>query len=234
MLAIKRYFNDFASLIYPELCLACDRQLYSHEKNICIFCRTSLPETNYHIEKGNPLEKHFWGRVEVEHAAALFFFGKGSKTQHLLHQFKYKNKREVGEELGKYYGGILKKVSEYDGIDVVVPVPLHKKKEFHRGYNQSAVLAAGIAAGMAKPMLKDALERVEFTETQTRKTRIERWQNVEAVFKLKQPNQLEGKHILIVDDVITTGATIEACIRPLLELKGTKVTVAALATAQHF
>ena len=230
---VKSIINDLVEVFYPNLCVACERQLMKGEEHLCVFCQNDLPETNFHLHKDNIIEKHFWGRVKIEHATAFYFFSKGSKVQHLLHQFKYKEKREIGQRLGILMGVQLKQSPFYEDIDLVVPIPLHKEKEFKRGYNQSAVFGAGLAEGLGIFYSDKYLERVKSTATQTKKTRIERWENVEEVFRVKNPEKLKGKHILLVDDVITTGATIEACAAELIKLPDVRVSVAALATAQH-
>ena len=224
--------RHFFGLIYPELCEACGESLNSDEKTFCLSCLYHLPRTNYWNEDKNPLEQMFWGRVKLEHVCALFFFGKGSRYRNLLHKLKYKGQTEIGVKLGQQLGQELKISSLYDSINVIVPVPLHPKKLYKRGYNQSEQIAKGIAQATGWELNTTALIRNVFTETQTRKTKMERWENVAEVFSVKMPEELKNKHILLVDDVLTTGATIEACVARLLEVEGCKISVATLAVAK--
>ena len=228
----RRLIHSFIGLFYPKLCEACGISLGRNEHVMCTSCIYHLPRTDYWNEGGNPVEKLFWGRVKLEHACAFFFFTKGSRFRKLLHQLKYNGKKEIGIELGRRLGLELKKAPLYQTIDMVIPVPLHPKRQRKRGYNQSEQIAAGIS--VATGWLTDArsLIRTSYTETQTRKGKIERWENVSKVFAVKYPEHLKNKHVLLVDDVITTGATIEACATCLLEIEGCKVSVVALAYAK--
>jgi ComF family protein len=223
--------HDFISLIYPRICSSCGITLMRHEQVICSYCIYHLPKTNFHLMDDNPVYTLFWGRVNLSGAASFFYFNKGGKVQHMIHLLKYKGKREVGIRLGELYGAELQKSSVYKELDVVVPVPLHPRKKRKRGYNQSEMIARGIAAAMNIEMNTTCLIRESFTQTQTRKARYKRWENVKDVFKIVHPEKLEGKKILLVDDVITTGATLEACASWLSELPGAKVYVASLACA---
>ncbi len=225
------YLSDFFSLFYPELCQACGNALYKGEEVICLFCRHHLPYTNYHLEADNKVAKAFWGRVQIEAAASCLYFKKGTRVQHLLHQLKYKGKKEVGITLGVMYGRQLKKADVFSNIDMIVPVPLHNKKEAKRGYNQSAVFAEGLASSMGVKHAPLLLERISETETQTKKSRYNRFENMNNVFRLKDPEAVCGKHVLFVDDVITTGATLEACAQELLLVKNVRVSIATIAFA---
>ena len=222
-------FRDFLALIYPQLCLACERSLYKNEQHICTFCRYSLPKTNFHQVKDNPVARLFWGRVNINSAAAYYSFIKESKVQHLIHRLKYKGQSAVGIFLGKLYGKDLMKVEPFNTCDLVLAVPLHKKKLRKRGYNQSELFAQGLSESMEIRHEENKIDRITATETQTKKSRYMRWENVATVFKVKDPETLKGKHILLVDDVITTGATLEACAQALLKIKDTKVSIAAIA-----
>jgi ComF family protein len=189
-----------------------------------------LPETGFYKEKDNQVAQIFWGRAEVENATAQYFFKKGNRIQRLMHQMKYQGQKQIGEVLGKRMGEKLER-SCFNNIDVVVPVPLHPKKMSKRGYNQSEWIARGVGASMNKPMDAKTLIRHSATNTQTRKKRYERWENVASGFGLSDPESLAGKHVLLIDDVITTGATLEACIHTILCSPESKVSVAALAFA---
>ncbi|MBN2807629.1 MAG: ComF family protein [Prolixibacteraceae bacterium] len=225
--------HDFAGLIYPNLCITCDNPMMKQEKLLCTNCLIELPRTYYHLVNGNPVEQIFWGRVSVEKATAYFIFQKGSRYQKLIHQLKYKGAREVGIEMGRMYGNELKQTSYFDAVDLIIPVPLHPVKEQKRGYNQSLLIAEGLAQSLGKPVEFKSLYRKEFTETQTRKGRYDRWENVNSLFAVKNETALSGKHLLLVDDIVTTGATLEACTAVLLEVPGVKVSIATLGYANQ-
>jgi ComF family protein len=196
---------------------------------LCVSCVYHLPRTNYWKEAGNAIEQLFWGKLRIEHACALFFFGKGSRYRKLLHKLKYNGKKEIGIEMGRRLGMELKNAPLYQSIETIIPVPLHPKKQHKRGYNQSEQIARGIAEITGWSIDCKSVTRKIFTDTQTRKTRMERWENVSEVFTVTDAGALAGKHVLLVDDVITTGATIEACAQQLLHAGNCKVSVAALA-----
>ena len=223
-------FNDFLSLIFPKVCYACGKSLFKTEDCICTSCLFHLPKTNYHLFSDNPVVKLFWGRTNIYSASSLYSFSKGSKVQHLIHQLKYRGKKEIGTSLGKYYGKELKTAPMFSSANIVLPVPLHPKKLKKRGYNQSETFAQGIAESMDAESPNGILIRTYASETQTKKSRFERWKNVEEIFKITSPEKIEGKHILLVDDVVTTGATLEACANKLLEVPNTKVSIATIAT----
>lgn len=225
--------DDFVSLFYPQVCFACGNSMYRNEEVICSFCRFHLPKTNFHKQPDNPLSKTFWGRINVENVSSYFYFSKGSKVQHLMHQFKYSGKYEIGVYLGKLYGSDLKGEESFKDIEMVIPVPLHPKKLRKRGYNQSEKFAEGLAQSMEITLDTKTLIRTYSSETQTRKSRFNRWENVKEIFQVTGSNSIAGKHVLLVDDVITTGATIEACATHLLEVEGTRVSVASLACTLH-
>ncbi len=222
--------NDFLSLVFPKVCYACGKSLFKKEDCICTHCLYHLPQTNFHLYADNPVIKLFWGRTNIHSASSLYSFSKGSKVQHLIHHLKYRGKKEIGTSLGKYYGRELKKSFLFSSAEMVLPVPLHAKKLKKRGYNQSESFARGIAESMKTESPENVLVRTRASETQTRRSRFARWKNVEEVFKITEPEKLRGKHILIVDDVITTGSTLEACAGKILEIPGTKVSVATIAT----
>ncbi len=226
---LGQLIQNFLSLLYPRHCEACGNALHHKEKVLCLSCLYNLPRTNYSAEAGNPLEKLFWGKIRLEHVCALFFFSKGSPYRRLLHNLKYKGKTAIGIEMGRRLGLELKSSMLYHTVDAIVPIPLHPKKQRRRGYNQSEQIAAGIAESTGWTIDSRSVMRREFTNTQTRKTRLDRWENVSEVFAVKNAGALRNKHILLVDDVITTGATIEACAQQLLKVEGCKVSVAALA-----
>jgi len=230
MKTILKYIIDFFGLFFPELCVACDTHLLTQEKLICTKCLYDLPKTNFHADSENPVAQLFWGRAKIEHATAFFYFNKGTNYQEMMHHFKYHGKKEIGFVLGKHFGLQLRE-SSFNKIDLIIPVPLHPKKLKKRGYNQSDWIASGLAYALEKTTDTSTLIRSVATTTQTRKSRFARWQNVENIFRITDPSKIEGKHILLVDDVVTTGSTLEACANVLLEIKNTKVSIAALAVA---
>ena len=224
--------TDFLNLFFPNLCQACDEPLVKHENILCLSCLYKLPKTNFHMHENNPISRIFWGRANIHAATSFLFFNKGGSVQKLIHQFKYKSKIETGRYLGELLGKDLLQSDLFNTIDVIIPVPLHKKKLHTRGFNQSDIIAEGIGKTMHVPAIMETLIRTEFTETQTKKARYTRWENVKGKFGIQNPQTIEGKHILLVDDVLTTGATLEACAQTLLEVPNTKVSLATLAYAQ--
>jgi ComF family protein len=221
--------DDFISLFYPRVCHACSNSLFRNEEVICTYCRFHLPKTDFHKNAENALSQVFWGRVNLENVCACYYYHKGSKVQQLMHRFKYKGMFEIGVHFGRLYGAELKQEDAFADVEVVIPVPLHPDKQRKRGYNQSEKFAAGLAQGMKIHHETKVLIRTYASETQTKKSRFNRWENVKEIFQLNDPEKIAGKHILLVDDVITTGATIEACAKHLLEVEGTRLSVAALA-----
>ena len=224
-----KLINNILSLFYPRLCAACGDALQQNEPCICLDCMLHLPETEFHKEHFNPLRHVFDGRVPVEEVTALMSYKKANKTQKILHNLKYKGQKEIGAILGEYLGGQLITEERYQGIQYILPIPLHPKKLRKRGYNQSEWIAMGLSKGMGIPYLTDVLIRSQFTETQTRKSRFARWQNVKEVFSVQHPEKVAHTHVLVCDDVLTTGATTEAAILKLLEVEGVRVSVATLA-----
>lgn len=228
---LTRWVKNFAGLFYPDLCLACSRHLSATDDVLCLRCLYYLPQTRYHLEPENPFTERFWGRLRLERGAALFHYVKGGRVQQLIHRFKYNGKREVGLRLGAFYGRQLRASPHFQGVELIIPVPLHPRKQHRRGYNQSELLARGLSQTMGIPWRSDLLERVAFTTTQTRKSRLDRLENVQNAFRLSAPAALEGRHVLLVDDVMTTGATLEACGQLILQVRGTKVSMVTLAMA---
>lgn len=228
---LTRFILDFADLFFPTLCITCGERLISQEKFLCMNCWYDLPVTNFHFNAENKVAQLFWGRVEIENATSYFSYKKGSKYQQLIHFIKYKGLKELGFETGRRFGLSLLNSDLFQSIDMVVPVPLHPKKMKERGFNQSEWIAKGIAESMQKPISDENLFRQIHTSTQTRKNRFERWQNVEGIFGIKQPEEFRNKHILLIDDVVTTGSTLEACAFQILQLETTKVSIATLAFA---
>lgn len=225
--------HDFIALIFPNVCAACGKSLFRKEHSICTLCAYQLPRTNFHKDNDNPIAKIFWGRINIHSAGAFYSFGKGGKVQQLVHQLKYKGQKEIGVSLGKLYGFDLRKSGNFETVDTIIPVPLHAKRKRQRGYNQSEFFATGLSESMKVVTDFKTLFRALESDTQTKRSRFSRWKNVESVFQLRNSKKLEGKHILLVDDVITTGATLEACAQVLLRVPGVKVSVATIAYASH-
>jgi ComF family protein len=229
----KSNFNDIISLLYPDLCQACSTPLFRNEKIICISCLYKLPKTNFHLSENNELSRVFWGRVQIESIASFLFFNKKGRVQNLMHAFKYKSNKEIGRYLGNLFALDLEKNNWLDSIDVIIPIPLHPKKEKLRGYNQSEEFAQGLAKINSIPVNSNIIHRKVESETQTKKSRFKRWENVNTIFQLSDNINIQGKHILLVDDVITTGATIEACAQELLKMEDVKISIASLAFAAN-
>jgi len=231
MNSLNRWYINVLEFFFPTLCVTCGSRLVTQEKFLCIDCWLDLPVTNFHLHDKNKVEQLFWGRVKIENATAFFTYNKGSNYQHLIHFIKYKGLKELGFETGRRFGTALSESPEYKSIDFVVPVPLHPKKQKSRGYNQSEWIAGGISEALEKPVSVNNLRRNLHTSTQTRKNRYERWENVESIFEVITPNEFKGKHILLIDDVVTTGSTIESCASQLLRIENVKVSIATLAFA---
>ena len=223
--------NDFLSLIYPRYCEACGSNLYKHEDLICNQCIITLPHSNYHLLSVNEINLLFAGRVPLVHALCIFNFEKSGRVQKLIHALKYQNQMGLGIWLGNYYANLLKVNSILEDVDLLIPIPLHKKKLKQRGYNQSECFAKGLSEVFERPMLNNCILRLSETSTQTKKKKFERWQNVEGVFKINNPSILENKHVLLVDDVITTGATIDATWQAIKDIEGIKISVISIAFA---
>ncbi len=231
MIALKNIFSDFKHLFYPHICSGCGSDILADDNMLCAKCFVNLPSTLYAQYPNNPIEKIFTGRMKIEAAFAEFYFAKESLIQHLVHQLKYKGNKEIGVYLGEMMGRSLQKSNRFNNIDALIPLPLYPDKERKRGYNQAAVICEGMSQAINIPVYKDVLIRRRFTETQTKKHRTERWDNVEGSFAIKNEEKIKGKHLLLVDDVITTGATLEASGSRLLIIEDVKLSIATLTTA---
>lgn len=231
-LLIKDWLGSFLSLLFPRCCVVCGRPLAKGEECLCTMCNINLPRTDYHLRKDNPVEKMFWGKIPLEHATSFFFYRKGSDFRQILHQLKYGGQKGIGAIMGRYMAAELLESGFFEGVDVILPVPLHKKKQQIRGYNQSEWIARGIAAVTGISIDTESVVRQKNTDTQTRKSFFERWENVEGIFQLHHAESLTGKHILIVDDVLTTGATTVECASCLTEIEGIRISILTLAMAE--
>lgn len=231
MTIIRNLFVSLAHLFYPHVCNTCGKGLSPAENILCLRCQHRLPLTGFHLHPDNTLEKVFWGRVKVCHAMAAYYYNQGATMRRLIHQFKYHRRGDIALHLGRQMGHLLLQSAWLNEIDCIVPVPLHKARVRRRGYNQSALLATGLSAIIQRPVLPHALQRISYSDSQTRKNRVSRWENVSGVFTAKETAGLRGRHVLLVDDVITTGATTEACCHALKEA-GAVVSICALAFTQ--
>jgi len=216
-------------LFFPRNCAGCGSDLITKEQLLCLGCINNLPVTNFHMHANNPVEKIFWGRLPVRSAASLFYFTKGSLLQRLLHQFKYRGNKEIGYLMGTMMGKTFVESNRFAFLDGLVALPLHKSRERRRGYNQAAILCEGFSAATGINFYRDVIVRAAYTETQTQKGRLERWQNIEGRFALRNSEKLRHKRILLVDDVVTTGATLEACGQELLRVEGLELNIATMA-----
>jgi ComF family protein len=223
--------NDVIGLFYPRTCGGCGVHLMTHEQNLCLICLTGLPKTYYWDYPTNPVEKLFWGKLNVTSACAFLHFVKESKVQNLLHRFKYEGKSGIGFELGKAFAQILQEKNWFSDVDVVIPIPLHISKEMRRGYNQSAYIADGMGEVIDVKVRNHALKRILASESQTRKSRFARTENVNQVFELSDIDSVKGKNVLLVDDVITTGSTLEAAGNTILRAGASKLYIATIAIA---
>lgn len=224
-------WDDFISLLFPRLCSACGEPLVRNEKTICTECYIKIPRTDFHLQRENPVEKLFWGRCRIEKGASFSYFNRDSRIREAIHTLKYKGHQEVGFELGRIYGLELLDSDFISDIDMIVPVPLHERRRKERGFNQSETIANGISSVTHIMVNTHIISRLVASATQTRKDRLNRWSNVDGIFGVIDYPAIQGKHILLIDDVITTGSTIEACCNELLKGEGVKVSVASIAVA---
>lgn len=224
--------DSIQHLLFPHNCNGCGSDLVGKDELLCLQCFERLSKTGFEHIRDNAVEKMLWGRVNIDAAMSCYYFTGNTIIQSLIHQFKYKGNQAMGIYLGKQMGYALRNSDRFSQIELIIPLPLFVDKEKKRGYNQSALLTNGIASVLDIPVLPHAVRRLRHTESQTHKSRTERWQNVEGIFKVDQPDELKAKNILLVDDVITTGATIEACAASMInEAPGSRVSVATLAYA---
>jgi len=227
------WISSFFALLFPRSCVICNGPLHTGDDSICLQCNIGLPRTNYHLWKDNPVEKLLWGRIPLTRATAFFFYSRGSDFKNVLYPLKYKGDQELGEYMGRFIATELYPHGFFDGIDIIVPIPLHKKKFKKRGYNQSERIAKGITSITNIPVDTSSVIREINTETQTRKSTFDRWENVSGIFRLKDAANITGKHILIIDDVLTTGATTTSLCEVFQGVEGLRISVLALAVAQQ-
>ena len=227
------FWTRLLDLISPRLCVVCGERLSVSEETICTRCNLHLPRTGFEQDPyENVMAKTFWGRIPVERATALFYYEAHAETANILYELKYKNHPEIGETMGRLMAKELQLSHFFDGIDGIVPVPLAKKRERQRGYNQSEEIARGVSQITGLPIFHKVVRRTAFEGSQTQKGRWERNENVEHVFELKDAAAIQGKHLLVVDDVVTTGATVVACAKELCKADNVKISVLALGLAK--
>ncbi|REJ80575.1 MAG: ComF family protein [Bacteroidetes bacterium] len=229
--SIHASIDGLLNLVFPEYCGACNKSLSKGEKVICISCRFKLPKTNYHLVADNTLVRLFWGKTKVNAATSYYHFGKGEKVQNLIHNLKYHQRTDIGQLIGELLAFQIMSTDLFSGIDIVIPVPLHESRLRQRGFNQCDSIADGLSKELGVPSGSGLLRRIAATTTQTKKQRHERHLNMEGVFQSKDVICLQGKHVLLVDDVITTGATLVACAEEILKSKGAQVSICAIACA---
>jgi ComF family protein len=221
--------RGISHLFFPRTCAGCGTELPEAGQCLCLRCIHNLPLTHFERHPENPIEKLFRGRVPIVAASAFCYFSKDSSLQNIMHEFKYQGKREIGECLGRKMGSSLHQSMRFNSIDAIVPLPLFASREKKRGYNQASILCEGIGHAFKLPVLNQAIMRTTATKTQTHKNRINRWQNMQGKFQLAERDRLANKHLLLVDDIITTGATLDACANELLKAEGSRVSIVALA-----
>jgi len=229
---LKTYFNSFLHIIFPHNCANCNSDILQEDSLICTKCFASLPETGFFDMQNNPVEKLFYGRVKIEAAASAYYFNKHSIIQTLIKELKYHGNKEAGIFFGKQIGKYLKNSKRFESVDAIIPVPLNIRKEKKRGYNQSLVIAQGIVKEFDIPILNNILIRSSNTDSQTKKNRLDRFQNMQNVFEINKNISIVNKHFLLIDDVITTGATLEACSSILLAIPDVKISIVSVAMAQ--
>lgn len=227
-----RFLEDLLSIIYPRVCCNCNKALTRNEEILCFTCRSQLPKISFSDFKDNELADRLYGKLNISYAAALLYFYKSGITQNVMHQFKYKGHSYIGELFGKWLGFELVEQNVNENVDLIIPVPLHPKKQRKRGYNQSHFIAKGLSQSTKTPTDFDLLIRVKYQKSQTLKSKVQRWNNAKDAFEVVQPDSIKDKHILLVDDIVTTGATLEACGRQLLKCGASYISIATTALSK--
>jgi len=224
-------FKTIINLFFPKVCVGCNSLLLSNENVICTICRHEIPLTNHHLNPENEAFKKFYGRIPVEYSSALLYFHKKGIVQQLIHNLKYKGHEEIGTILGEWYAEDLKESTKIQTVDVIIPVPLHKKRLKERGYNQVTNFGLALAKNLKLPYNTELLNRKVYSKTQSKKNLLGRTEGIETVFDVSFSEKDHHKHYLLIDDVLTTGATLEACSRALLKIPGAKVSIVCMAMA---
>ena len=231
---IAEIYYDTRSLIFPECCMVCGCHVTHAMHNICPRCRVNIPTTNYWLREDNPSKECFDGLLPITQGSSFFFYKGNSLWRSLVHRFKYGGTWQIAYNLGRWYGAELKSTSLYDDVDIIIPLPLHPIKSIMRGYNQSRYIADGIAKEMGIKVESHAIRRTRNNPSQARRKREERWVGLDDLFRVTKPEKLRGKHILVVDDVMTSGATLYACLHAIIEsVSDARISFATLAVTQH-
>ena len=212
-----RAIQHLLGLVYPNLCFSCLKNLTIGQAPICLVCQHQLTTTDQYQYKENAFTERFWGRIDLHTGSSYYKYSKSGKVRKLIHELKYNNKPQIGRYIGEQFGKQLAKAPLYKDLEVIIPVPLHPKKQHQRGYNQSYLFATGLSEAMQLPIDQGSLKRKVYTDSQTTKSRLERFTNVSSAFYLEKRRNLVNKNVLLVDDVMTTGATLEACGQLLLQ-----------------
>ena len=221
--------NELLHLFFPHVCTGCGSDVLDKDHQLCLRCIYNLPVTRFFSQPGNPVENKFIGRLPIKNAAAGYFFTKNSLLERLIYALKYRGNKDIGFYMGQLVGRMIHENPHYDDVDVLLPLPLNIKRQKKRGYNQSTAICDGIASVINKPVIENAVIRKVYTQTQTRKGRISRWENMDGVFAVSNPAPIENKHVLLVDDVVTTGASLEACGSEMIRVNGITLSMATLA-----
>lgn len=222
-------FQSLLHIFYPYVCTGCGSDVIDNKALLCLKCLSTLPTTQFTDKADNPVEQKFYGRIPVKNATSAYFFTKNSLIQHLMFQLKYRGNKDIGYLLGQFLGEHLANSVRFENVDAIIPLPLNKRREKVRGYNQATIISKGIATAFNKPILENALIRKVNTATQTKKDRLSRWENMKEVFSIADHSSLQHKHVLLVDDIITTGASLEACGAEILKAEGTTLSIATVA-----
>ena len=230
-LNIKDWINDFISIIYPNCCICCGKNLIKGEELICMGCLLQLPKTHFHLLSDNILEKKFWGKADIERVSSYLYYSKKSAIQTILEKLKYSGRKEIGVVLGKYAASDILDSDFVKLVDFIVPVPLHKKKLAKRGYNQSLCIAKGMSEILHIPISDGNLFRAIENPTQTKKSTYERWENTKGIFDVNDGKLFDDKHLMLVDDVLTTGSTLIACADAIKAKSNAKISVFTIACA---
>lgn len=227
-----QFFNEIKNIFYPNICLSCEGVLTANEHILCTECLYDLPLINSFDINKMIVDEVFYGRVKIENAFALLSYHKKGITQHLIHQLKYKGHEEIGVFLGNWISKELINTHNFNTIDAIVPVPLHKNKLKKRGYNQVTKFGEQLSFHLKTPFVEDILIRKSINSSQTKKNRLERWKNVDEIFYLSDKAIFENKHLLLIDDILTTGATLEACANELLKASNVKISIVVMAITE--
>lgn len=227
-------WTDLWKLFFPQCCLVCGKTLLEGEEYLCFHCLSNMPRTHLYLHKDNEMEKELWGKFPIERASAYLYYSKGGDVKKLLTDLKYRGNADLGCFLGRCMTREMLSSGFFQGVDGIIPVPLHPRKQKIRGYNQSIMLANGVSSVTNIPVWNDLLVRTQYTQTQTRKGSYERWLNVKDMFECTSPERLRGKHVLLVDDVFTTGATLVACADAFRQIPDLRFSVLTLALASSF